>query len=131
MFEGAKILNFTLHHIISAKGVTAAKVRGRKYIRNRGYGGGFKTSVQATPPTLVGVDAPAEAEVDYGADAFTFQLTDIPDSTENLKLDIKAEYEAVHRVPNTAAPKVLMKYFFVNSKTGEKSGEMLATVKLG
>ena len=31
MFEGAKILNFTLHHIISAKGVTAAKVRGRKY----------------------------------------------------------------------------------------------------
>ena len=24
----------------SAKGVTAAKVRGRKYIRNRGYGGG-------------------------------------------------------------------------------------------
>ena len=36
MFEGAKILNFTLHHIISAKGVTAAKVRGRKYIKNRG-----------------------------------------------------------------------------------------------
>jgi hypothetical protein len=24
-----------------------------------------------------------------------------------------------------------MKYFFVNSKTGEKPGEMLATVKLG
>ena len=130
----------------SAKGVTAAKVRGRKYIRNRGYGGGFKTSAQAavksifkqlsqswksltnaqilawnalantqkgksvlgtsskisganlysrlnflivkcggaalaTPPTLVGVDAPAEAEVDYSADAFTFQLTDMPDST--------------------------------------------------
>ena len=207
----------------SAKGVTAAKVRGRKYIRNRGYGGGFKTSAQAavksifkqlsqswksltnaqilawnalantqkgksvlgtsskisganlysrlnfwivkcggaalaTPPTLVGVDAPAEAEVDYSADAFTFQLTDMPDSTEDLKLvimasapqsngvtkafskavqigapreivdaaiDIKAEYEAVHGVPNTAAPKVFMKYFFVNSKTGEKSGEML------
>ena len=77
------------------------------------------------------MDAPAEAEVDYGADAFTFQLTDMPDSTVNLKLDIKAEYEAVHGVPNTAAPKVFMKYFFVNSKTGEKSGEMLATVKLG
>lgn len=30
----------------SAKGVTAAKVRGRKYIRNRGYGGGFKSSAQ-------------------------------------------------------------------------------------
>ena len=79
MFEGAKILNFKLHHIISA---------------------------------------------------FTFQLTDMPYSTENLKLDNKAEYEAVHGVPNTAAPKVFMKYFFVNSKTGEKSGEMLATVKL-
>ena len=51
----------------------------------------------------------------------------MPDSTENLKLDIKAEYEAVHGVPNTAAPKV----FMINSKTGEKSGEMLATVKLG
>ena len=112
----------------------------------------------ATPPPLVGVDAPAEAEVDYGADAFTFQLTDMPESTEDLKLvimasapqsngvtkayskavqigapreivdesiDIKAEYEAVHGVPNTAAPKVFMKYFFVNAKTGEKSGEML------
>jgi hypothetical protein len=55
----------------------------------------------------------------------------MPDSTENLKLDIKAEYEAVHGVPNTAAPKVFMKYLFVNSKTGEKSGEMLATVNLG
>ena len=45
--QGAKILNFTLHHIISA---------------------------------------------------FTFQLTDMPDSTENLKLDIKAEYEGVHEI---------------------------------
>lgn len=32
----------------SAKGVTAAKVRGRKYIRNRGYGGGFKTAAQSS-----------------------------------------------------------------------------------
>ena len=31
----------------SAKGVTAAKSRGRKYIRNRGYGGGVRTSAQA------------------------------------------------------------------------------------
>ena len=36
------------------------------------------------------MDAPAEAEVDYGADAFTFQLTDMPDSTEDLKLVIMA-----------------------------------------
>ena len=31
----------------SAKGVTAAKTRGRKYIRNRGYGGSIRTSDQA------------------------------------------------------------------------------------
>ncbi len=31
----------------SAKGVTAAKVRGRKYIRNRGYGGAVRTAAQA------------------------------------------------------------------------------------
>ena len=32
----------------SAKGVTAAKTRGRKYIRNRGYGGSIRTSGQAS-----------------------------------------------------------------------------------
>ena len=137
----------------SAKGVTAAKSRGRKYIRNRGYGGSVRTTAQAavksifkqltqnwknltnaqilawnalaqsqagksvlgtaskisganlytrlnywivkcggdavaTPPTLVGVDAPAEAEFDLSAEAFTFQLTGMPDSTDNLKLVI-------------------------------------------
>ena len=32
----------------SAKGVTAAKTRGRKYIRNRGYGGSSRTEFQAS-----------------------------------------------------------------------------------
>ena len=32
----------------SAKGVTAAKVRGRKYIRNRGYGGSTRTEFQSS-----------------------------------------------------------------------------------
>ena len=32
----------------SAKGVTAAKVRGRKYIRNRGYGGATRTAAQSS-----------------------------------------------------------------------------------
>jgi len=32
----------------SAKGVTAAKTRGRKYIRNRGYGGSTRTEFQAS-----------------------------------------------------------------------------------
>ena len=31
----------------SAKGVTAAKVKNRKYIRNRGYGGAARTADQA------------------------------------------------------------------------------------
>lgn len=31
----------------SAKGVTAAKMKGRKYIRNRGYGGSIRTTDQA------------------------------------------------------------------------------------
>ena len=31
----------------SAKGVTAAKTMGRKYIRNKGYGGGVRTAAQA------------------------------------------------------------------------------------
>ncbi|MBQ7812275.1 MAG: hypothetical protein IJZ70_03850 [Bacteroidales bacterium] len=213
----------------SAKGVTAAKVRGRKYIRNRGYGGGIRTTAQAavksifkqlsqnwknltnaqilawnalaqtqagksvlgtaakisganlysrlnfwivkcggvalsTPPTLVGVEAPEEAEFDLSADAFTFQLTGIPASTENLKLiilasapqsngvtraygkavqigeprdivdtaiDIKTDYETVHGAVTEAAPKVFLKYFFVNTATGEKSGEMLGTIRLG
>ena len=213
----------------SAKGVTAAKVRGRKYIRNRGYGGSVRTSAQAavksifkqltqnwknltnaqilawnslaqtqagksvlgtaskisganlysrlnfwivkcggdalaTPPTLVGVEAPAEAEFDLSAEAFNVQLTDMPADVADLKLvimasapqsngisrayskavqigapreivdemfDIKAEYEAVHGAVTEAAPKVFVKYFFVNTKTGEKSGEMLASVKLG
>ena len=46
-------------------------------------------------------------------------------------IDIKDDYEAVHGAVTDAAPKVFLKYFFVNTKTGEKSGELLATVKLG
>ena len=213
----------------SAKGVTAAKSRGRKYIRNRGYGGSVRTSAQAalksvfkqltqswknlnnaqilawnalaqtlagksvlgtaskisganlytrlnywivqtggealaTPPTLVSVDAPAEADPALSAEAFNFQLTDMPENAADLRLiiqasapqsngisrayckavqigaarevvdkmiNIKDDYEAVHGAVTEAAPKVFLKYFFVNTKTGEKSGEMLATVKLG
>ena len=46
-------------------------------------------------------------------------------------INIKDDYEAVHGAVTEAAPKVFLKYFFVNTKTGEKAGEMLATVKLG
>ena len=212
----------------SAKGVTAAKVRGRKYIRNRGYGGSVRTSAQAAvksifkqlsqswknltnaqilawnalaqtqagksvlgtsakisganlysrlnywivfcggealsnPPALQGVEAPTEAVVTLTPTKFTFELEGEPDNAADLKLiimasapqsngvtraygkavqiaqpleavceeyDIKEDYDNKHGSPNAAAPKVFMKYFFVNTKTGEKSGEMLTLVSL-
>ena len=109
------------------------------------------------------MEAPAEAELDLSAEAFTFQLTDMPAVTDDLKLvilasapqsngvtrayskavqigeprdivdgviDIKTDYEATHGEVNEAAPKVFLKYFYVNTKTGEKSGEMMAMITL-
>ena len=46
-------------------------------------------------------------------------------------IDIKTDYEAVHGAVTEADPKVFLKYFFVNTNTGENFVEMLATVKLG
>ena len=207
----------------SAKGVTAAKVRGRKYIRNRGYGGAARTSAQAAvksifkqlsqswrnltnaqilawnalaqtqagksvlgtsskisganlysrlnywivacggqaianPPALQGVEAPTEAVITLTPTKFTFELEGEPEGVENLKLivqasapqsngvtrayskavqiggpleavteeyDLKKDYDEKHGAPNAASPKVFIKYFFVNTVTGEKSGEML------
>lgn len=211
----------------SAKGVTAAKTRGRKYIRNRGYGGKSNTSAQATvksifkqlskswknltaqqiqawnnmaqsqagrsvlgsnakisglnlyqrlnywiircggtvltnPPALAGVDAPADATVVLNGDAFTLTLSSIPSSVTNLKMvimaskpqsagisqaydkaasfgqpisivstaiSLKDDYENKFGTVSAAAPKVFMKYFFVNTVTGEKSAEKLVEVK--
>ena len=207
----------------SAKGVTAAKTRGRKYIRNRGYGGSTRTAYQSsvkavfkqlsqawhgltneqilawnaaantaqgksvlgtkskisganlflrlnywvvycggnmltTPPTLSGVDAPASAAVVISASAMTFTLSAIPSDVSNLKLiiqasepqsngitrayskaaafddpytpvataiNIKAKYEAKNGAVNAGLPKVFFKYFYVNTATGEKSGDVL------
>ena len=211
----------------SAKGVTAAKTRGRKYIRNRGYGGSVRTSDQASvkavfkqlsqawqsltnaqilawnsaaqsaearsvlgtktkitganlfmrlnywvvyckgsimqnPPALTGVEAPAGATLTLSGEAFTLQLASIPASVANLKLIIcasapqsngisrayskaaefidpqapvttaialKSDYDNKYGAPSAGAPKVFVKYFFVNTATGEKSGEMLAVAK--
>lgn len=214
----------------SAKGVTAAKVRGRKYIRNRGYGSNTRTEFQSavksvfkqlsqawqglttaqilawnsaagtaeaksvlgsktkisgsnlfmrlnywvvycggqimtTPPALAGVDAPSEAIITLTADKFTFELENVPANAENLKLvvlaseplgngitrayakasgflspftpvaeeevNLKAQYDSKYGAPSAGTPKVFLRYFFVNTATGEKSGEMLAQVKLG
>ena len=211
----------------SAKGVNAAKTRGRKYIRNRGYGGSVRTSDQASvktvfkrlskawqsltnaqilawnaaagtaearsvlgtktkitgsnlfmrlnywviycggnimqnPPALAGIDAPAKATITLSASAFTFKLDSVPASVDNLKLiicasapkskgtsraydataeisdpetpvatpiDIKADYEAKYGAVSAGNPKVFFKYFFVDTTTGEKSGDMLAVAQ--
>ena len=212
----------------SAKGVTAAKTRGRKYLRNRGYAGNTRTAFQSSvksvfkqlsqawqgltnaqilawnaaagtaeaksvlgsktkitgsnlfmrlnywvvycggniltvPPTLTGVDAPSEAVITLTDEKFTFELENAPVGADNLRLviqasvpqsngisrayakaaafadpyavgsdeiSLKADYDAKCGAPSAGAPKVFMKYFFVNTQTGEKSGEMLAVVKL-
>ena len=212
----------------SAKGVTAAKVRGRKYIRNRGYGGAARTAAQAAvksifkqlsqnwrnltnaqilawnalaqtqagksvlgtsskisganlysrlnywivacggqaisnPPVLQGVEAPVEAVITLTPTKFTFELEGEPADAANLKLviqasapqsngvtrayskavqiggvleaaceeyDIKKDYDEKHSTPNASSPKVFIKYFFVNTVTGEKSGEMMTMAVL-
>ena len=43
--------------------------------------------------------------------------------------DLKAEYDARHGAPSDAAPKVFMKWFFVDT-TGEVSGEQMALAQL-
>ena len=212
----------------SAKGVTAAKVKSRKYIRNRGYGGSTRTSYQASVkavfkrlsqawqgltnaqilawnaaantaegrsvlgtkskisgcnlfmrlnywvvycggqimtavPTLAGIEAPADATIVLTSSAMSLQLASIPADVTNLKLviqasepqgngitrayskaaafaapytpvataiDIKSAYDNKNGAPSAGAPKVFFKYFYVNTATGEKSGEKMASVVL-
>ena len=212
----------------SAKGVTAAKVKSRKYIRNRGYGGSTRTSYQASVkavfkqlsqawqgltnaqilawnaaansaegrsvlgtkskvsgcnlfmrlnywvvycggnimtavPALSGVVTPADATIVLSASAMTFTLASIPDSVTNLKLviqasepqsngvtrayskaaafaspytpvataiDIKSAYDGKNGAPSAGSPKVFFKYFYVNTATGEKSGEKMVSAVL-
>ena len=212
----------------SAKGVTAAKVKSRKYIRNRGYGGSTRTSYQASVkavfkqlsqawksltnaqilawnaaantaegrsvlgtkgkisgcnlfmrlnywvvycggsimtavPTLSGVETPDDVTLVLSASAMTFQLASIPSDVTNLKLviqasepqgngitrayskaaafadpytpvataiDIKSAYDAKCGAPSAGYPKVFFKYFYVNTATGEKSGEKMASAVL-
>lgn len=210
----------------SAKGVTAAKTRGRKYIRNKGAGSSSRTSSQASvksifkqlsqswksltneqilawttlaqsqagrsvlgtaskitganlytrlnywivfcggtalsdPPALRGVEAPPDADIVLKDNDFTFSMNGEPsEHQEDLRLvilaspqqsngvtrayskavgftsvkeavsevyEIKADYEAKHGAITTAAPKIFLKWFFVDTKTGEKSGEMMAS----
>ena len=45
-------------------------------------------------------------------------------------IDIKSAYDAKCGAPSAGYPKVFFKYFYVNTATGEKSGEKMASVAL-
>ena len=45
-------------------------------------------------------------------------------------IDIKANYNAKYDALSAGGPKVFFKYFYVNTATGEKSGDVLAQAKL-
>ena len=77
--------------------------------------------IQASAPQSNGISRAYSKAVQIG------EAREVADAMIN----IKADYEAVHGAVTDAAPKVFLKYFFVNTKTGEKSGEMMAAVKLG
>ena len=59
-----------------------------------------------------------------------FLLPSPPESPSCRLNDMKILIDNKHGAPNAATPKIFMKYFFVNTKTGEKSGEMLTMVRL-
>ncbi len=212
----------------SAKGVTATKSRGRKYIRNKGYSNSsnsasqgevksifsqlakcFKSLTQAqiaawnalaqtqegksilgskakisglnlyvrlnhwvlacggdsltTPPVLTGAPSPSGATLSLTASAFTLTLESIPDDVTNIKLvvkasmpqsngisdayakaviitepqipvitaiDLKTAFDAKYGAPSTTHSKVFVKWFYINTATGEKSGEMMGLATL-
>ena len=55
---------------------------------------------------------------------------DAPLTPVTTAIDIKAKYDAKCGAPSAGSPKVFFKYFFVNTATGEKSGDVLAQAKL-
>ena len=55
---------------------------------------------------------------------------DAPYTPATTAYNIKAMYDAKCGAPSTGSPKVFFKYFYVNTATGEKSGDVLAQAKL-
>ena len=49
-----------------------------------------------------------------------------PQTPVTTAIALKSAYDQKYGAPSTGAPKVFVKYFYVNTATGEKSGEMLA-----
>ena len=48
-----------------------------------------------------------------------------PQTPVTTALDIKSAYDAKYGAASAAKPKVFFKYFYVNTSTGEKSGDVL------
>ncbi|MDO4827540.1 MAG: hypothetical protein Q4B16_08345 [Bacteroidia bacterium] len=81
----------------------------------------LKLIIQASAPQSNGITRAYSKAVQIG-DARTIAAEDY---------DIKSDYEAVHGAVSAGAPKVFFKYFYVNTATSEKSGDMFASAKLG
>ncbi len=54
----------------------------------------------------------------------------VPYTPSTTAYNIKAKYDAKCGAPSAGSPKVFFKYFYVNTATGEKSGDVLAQAKL-
>lgn len=78
------------------------------------------------------IHLPDSEEYLYDLENISMATIGVLDSLESVieEYDIKEDFDNKHGAPNAAAPKIFMKYFFVNTKTGEKSGEMLTLVRL-
>ena len=57
-----------------------------------------------------------------------FSLLQTPVTTA---IDIKTDYDKKNGTPTAGNPKVIFRYFYVNTATGEKSADMFASAKLG
>ena len=75
-----------------------------------------KREVQSTAPTDVQTWQTKPERSAYSKAVQIGAAREVADAMINLKDD----YEAVHGAVTEAVPKVFLKYFFVNTKTGEK-----------
>ena len=47
-----------------------------------------------------------------------------------IGIEVKSAYDGKNGAPSAGSPKVFFKYFFVNTATGEKSGEKMVSAVL-
>ena len=80
----------------------------------------LKLVIQASDPQGNGITR-AYSKAAAFADPYTPVATAI---------DIKSAYDSKCGAPSAGSPKVFFKYFYVNTATGEKSGDVLAQAKL-